>query len=60
MKSVKIAGIFAVVAFALTAVSAQAAFSRDLTLGSTGADVIELQTILEEGKYLTIPAGTSK
>lgn len=56
----KIAGIFAVVAFALTAVSADAAFTRDLTLGSTGADVIELQTILETNGYLTIPAGTSK
>ena len=56
----KIAGIFAVVAFALTVVSADAAFTRDLTLGSTGADVIELQTVLEKGGYLTIPAGVSK
>ncbi len=58
--SVKIAGIFAVVAFALTAVSANAAFTRDLTLGSTGADVTELQTWLEAKGFLTIPAGTSK
>jgi peptidoglycan hydrolase-like protein with peptidoglycan-binding domain len=58
--NVKIAGIFAVVAFALTAVAADAAFTRDLTIGSTGADVTELQTILEQGNYLTIPAGTSK
>lgn len=58
--SVKIAGIFAVVAFALTAVSANAAFTRDLTLGSTGADVIELQTWLEAEGFLTIPAGVSK
>ncbi len=58
--SVKIAGIFAVVAFALTAVSANAAFTRDLTLGSTGADVIELQTWLEAKGMLMIPAGVSK
>ncbi len=58
--SVKIAGIFAVVAFALTAVSANAAFTRDLTLGSTGADVIELQTWLEMKGMLMIPAGVSK
>ncbi|MEY4440644.1 MAG: trimeric autotransporter adhesin [Candidatus Parcubacteria bacterium] len=44
--SVKIAGIFAVVAFALTAVSADAAYTRDLTVGSTGADVSELQAFL--------------
>lgn len=60
MKISKIAGIFAVVAFALTAVSANAAFTRSLTLGSTGADVIELQTLLESKGFLTIPAGTSK
>jgi hypothetical protein len=59
--SVKIAGIFAVVAFALTAVgSANAAFTRDLTIGSTGADVIELQTWLETKGLLMIPAGVSK
>lgn len=33
---------------------------RDLTLGSTGADVIALQAFLEEKGYLTIPAGVSK
>lgn len=36
------------------------AYTRDLTLGSTGADVIELQTMLEEAGYLTIPVGVSK
>ena len=56
--SVKIAGIFAVVAFALTAVSANAAFMRDLTLGSTGADVTELQNILISNGY-SIPAGAT-
>lgn len=58
--SVKIAGVFAVVAFALTAVSANAAFTRDLTMGSTGADVTELQTWLESKGFLTIPTGVSK
>ena len=58
--SVKIAGIFAVVAFALTVVSANAAFTRDLTVGSTGPDVTELQTVLEQGGYLTMPAGFAK
>jgi hypothetical protein len=58
--SVKIAGIMTVFAFALTAVTANAAFTRDLTLGSTGADVIELQTWLEAKGYLTIPTGVSK
>lgn len=58
--SVKIAGIAAVFAFALTAVTANAAFTRDLTLGSTGADVIELQTWLETKGFLVIPAGVSK
>jgi hypothetical protein len=33
---------------------------RDLTLGSTGPDVVVLQTFLEEKGYLTIPAGVSK
>lgn len=86
--SVKFAGIFAVAAFALTAVAsaqttaelqamiaqlqAQIAaastsssttsttFTRDLTLGSTGADVTALQTWLESKGFLTIPAGVSK
>lgn len=56
--SVKIAGIFAVVAFALTAVSANAAFTRDLTMGSTGPDVTELQNILIKAGY-SIPAGAT-
>jgi hypothetical protein len=58
--TVKFAGVFAVLAFALTAVSADAAFLRDLTLGSTGSDVIELQTWLEAKGFLVIPAGVSK
>jgi hypothetical protein len=35
-------------------------FTRDLTIGSTGSDVVELQTVLEDLGYLTIPAGVSK
>jgi peptidoglycan hydrolase-like protein with peptidoglycan-binding domain len=35
-------------------------FTRDLTIGSTGSDVVELQTFLESKGYLTIPAGVSK
>jgi hypothetical protein len=35
-------------------------FARDLTVGSTGADVVDLQTFLESKGYLVIPAGTSK
>lgn len=35
-------------------------YTRDLTLGSTGADVVSLQTYLEAKGHLTIPAGTSK
>jgi hypothetical protein len=90
--SVKFAGVFAVLAFAVTVAtpaSAQTAaelqamiaqlqaqiaamsggstapvasttFTRDLTLGSTGADVVALQTWLESKGFLTIPAGTSK
>ncbi len=35
-------------------------YTRDLTLGSTGADVVSLQTFLEAKGFLTIPVGTSK
>jgi len=35
-------------------------FTRDLTLGSTGADVVALQTFLETRGVMTIPAGVSK
>jgi peptidoglycan hydrolase-like protein with peptidoglycan-binding domain len=90
--SVKVAGMFAVVAFAVTAATPVAAqsiaelqamiatlqsqiaalsggsstttpaftYTRDLTLGSTGADVTALQTFLESKGFLTMPAGVSK
>ncbi|MEY2640678.1 MAG: trimeric autotransporter adhesin [Candidatus Parcubacteria bacterium] len=35
-------------------------FTRDLTLGSTGADVVALQDYLVAKGFLTIPAGVSK
>ena len=35
-------------------------FTRDLTIGARGADVVALQTILEEESLLTVPAGVSK
>ena len=52
--------VVAVVALALAfavAGSADAAFTRYLTIGSTGADVSELQTILVSNGYLVMPAG---
>lgn len=92
--SVKFAGVFAVLAFAVTATTPASAqtiaelqaliaqltqqiaamsggtsnpatgttytYSMDLTLGSTGADVVALQTFLESKGVLTIPAGVSK
>ncbi len=56
----KIAFVFAVAALVVGvgAGSAQAyTFNTDLTLGSTGADVVALQGILVSGGYLTMPAG---
>ena len=34
-------------------------FAKDLTIGSTGADVTALQQILVSGGYLTMPTGTA-
>lgn len=50
------------VAFALSAVAASAAtsYTRDLTIGSTGADVASLQTTLVSKGFLVIPANVSK
>ncbi len=47
-------------ASAQTAICNNAVFVRDLTLGSTGSDVIALQTFLETKGTLTIPTGVSK
>jgi hypothetical protein len=35
-------------------------YSRDLTLGSTGSDVVQLQTYLQGKGHLTMPVGVSK
>ena len=40
--------------------SSCASYTRNLTIGSTGADVVSLQEMLVEGGYLVIPAGVSK
>lgn len=48
-------------AFGLTVSSANAAtFSTNLTVGSTGNDVVALQTWLVEKGFLTMPAGVAK
>ncbi|MBX4189247.1 peptidoglycan-binding protein [Candidatus Parcubacteria bacterium] len=39
--------------------SASVSFTRDLTVGSTGADVTALQQVLVSKGFLTIPAGTA-
>ena len=57
-KLVAVALIFAAVAVAGSADAAM--FTRFLTVGSTGADVVELQTILETQGYLVMPAGVAK
>lgn len=64
----RIFSVFAVVAIALSlavvstasAQTASCTFTRSLTLGSTGADVVALQTYLETKGYLVIPTGVSK
>jgi len=59
----KILAGFAVAAFAVSAAGASAAtynFTRDLTIGSTGADVVALQDVLISNGYLVMPAGVSK
>ena len=43
-----------------TSTTSCGSYTRDLTLGSTGADVVALQSFLESKGHLTIPAGTSK
>ena len=40
--------------------SSCAVYTSDQTLGSTGAEVVSLQTYLESKGFLTIPAGVSK
>ncbi len=53
-------GLAVVAAFAVVAVSsADAAYTRDLTVGSTGSDVAELQSFLVSKGFLTMPSGVS-
>ena len=35
-------------------------FTRNLTIGFSGADVVALQTFLEQKGFLTIPSGVAK
>lgn len=42
------------------ATAACGSYTRDLTVGSTGADVVALQTYLEAKGHLVIPTGVSK
>jgi peptidoglycan hydrolase-like protein with peptidoglycan-binding domain len=62
MKKYLIGGLVALsLVLVAGAQSAEAAtFTRSLTVGSTGADVVALQTFLEAQGDLTIPAGVSK
>lgn len=62
MKLTKILTATVATAFAFSAISASAAtvYTRDLTVGSTGADVSSLQTTLESKGFLVIPASVSK
>ncbi len=55
-----LAVLVAVVALAVVAIpAADAAYTRDLTIGSTGSDVAELQAFLVSKGYLVMPAGVS-
>src|SRR3989344_1590738 len=42
------------------AAPAASSYTRDLTLGSTGADVVSLQTYLESAGHLVMPVGVAK
>ncbi len=50
---------FAVVLGAFASTAQAYNFASDLTVGSTGADVVALQTALVNGGYLVMPAGTA-
>ncbi len=57
--TVVFAAVFAFVAIA-SAQTSSYMFYTNLTVGSTGADVVALQSFLESKGFLTMPAGTSK
>lgn len=52
--------ILAICAFGFVGVAQAETFKTNLTTGSTGSEVVELQTWLEATGYLVIPAGNSK
>jgi hypothetical protein len=55
-----LAVIAAVVVLAIVAIPAvDAAYTRDLTIGSSGSDVAELQAFLVSKGFLVMPAGTT-
>ena len=58
MKKFLIASGVAVLAFASVA-AAQTTFVNNLTVGSTGAEVTALQTVLVNGGYLVMPSGVA-
>jgi peptidoglycan hydrolase-like protein with peptidoglycan-binding domain len=59
MKKVLIASGIAVLAFAMVAGAQGYTFNTNLTVGSTGPDVVALQTWLVSKNYLTMPAGVA-
>lgn len=61
-KIAKFLGVVVIVAafVVVGAVNADAAFTRDLTIGAQGSDVVELQDLLIAKGYLVMPAGVSK
>lgn len=59
MKKVLIASGVALLAFAMVAGAQTTMFNSNLTVGSTGPDVVALQTWLVNNHYLTMPAGVS-
>jgi hypothetical protein len=60
MKKITVAALGIAFAFSAVAASAAMTYTRDLTIGSTGADVISLQTTLVSKGFLVIPATVQK
>jgi hypothetical protein len=60
MKKITVAALGLAFAFSAVAASAAMTYTRDLTIGSTGADVISLQTTLVSKGFLVIPATVQK
>jgi hypothetical protein len=60
MKKTIVAALGIAFAFSAVAASAATTYTRDLTIGSTGADVVSLQDTLVAKGFLVIPANVSK